>query len=70
MTSHRELSKYLNEDVISLLREEIERGRFPGVTFEHAMQFFLTDGILPVSGAPAQSYLDLEDWLRTQQGAK
>ena len=62
-----ELSKYLNEEIIGRLRKECESGTFPGVTFEHAMQFFLTDGILPESGAPAKSYLALEDWLRSQK---
>jgi hypothetical protein len=64
VTNPGPLSACLNEKSIELLRHEIAAGRFPGVTFEHAMQFLLTDGILPASGLPAVSFLDLEDWAR------
>ena len=59
------LSSYLNDENIQGLRKEIARGAFPGVSFEQAMQFLLTDGILPVGGSPAISFLHLEDWIRS-----
>lgn len=60
----RPLPSYLNEKIIAKLRKKIEAGHFPEVQFEQAMTFILTDGILPASGLPAQSFLDLEDWIR------
>jgi prevent-host-death family protein len=59
------LSACLNEKAIQLLRREVAARRFPGVTFEQAMQFLLTDGALPASGLPASSFLKLEDWARS-----
>ncbi len=59
------LSNYLNEETIKLLRREIDKGQFPGITFEQAMQFLLTDGIFPASDLPVVSFLKLEDWVQT-----
>lgn len=64
------LSTSLNEKTIQMLRREIAAKRFPGLTFEQAMQFILTDGVLPASGLPASSFLKLEDWMRTQGEAE
>ena len=33
------------------------------------MRFILTDGILPASGLPAHSFLQLEDWIRSSSGS-
>jgi hypothetical protein len=60
----KNLSQYLNPDVVSSLKEDIRR--FQGISFEQAMQFILTDGMVPVGGLPARSFLELEDWLRSQ----
>ena len=60
------LSSYLNEELIADLRRETARGTFPNVSFELAMQFFLTDGILPSTGLPSASFLMLEDWIRAR----
>ena len=59
------LSTYLNERFIEALKKEIKRGAFPKISFELAMQFILTDGILPESDLPASSFLKLEDWTRS-----
>lgn len=59
------LSTFLNEKTIELLRNEIAAKRFPGISFEQAMQFLLTDGALPASGLSATSFLRLEDWARS-----
>lgn len=58
------LSACLSDRTIQLLRKEVAARRFPGVSFEQAMQFILTDGVLPASGLPASSFLKLEDWAR------
>lgn len=63
------LSAYLNAVLIQELRTAIQRKKFPKVSFEHAMSFLLTDGILPASGLPAQSFLQLEDWVRAHNTA-
>jgi hypothetical protein len=63
----KKLSDFLNESIVEELKGEILNGRFPEVSFELAMQFFLTDGIIPQSGLPVTSFLDLEDWLRATE---
>ena len=60
------VSKLLNDKVIQELKAAIGKGKFPGITFENAMTFFLTEGIIPESGLPTQSFLDLEQWIRTK----
>jgi prevent-host-death family protein len=61
------LSSLLNEEVNRNLAHELRGARYHGVTFEQAMQFFLTDGVLPRSRAPVAAFLALEDWLRGQK---
>ncbi len=61
----KSLSACLSDTTIEQLRRDIRAGIFPGVNFEQAMQFLLTNGILPASGLPATSFLKLEDWART-----
>ena len=58
------LSHFLNEETIREIKDALHRGQFPKLTFEQAMQFILSDGILPASRLPVQSFLALEDWLR------
>lgn len=67
MNSLKPLSALLNEDTILKLRRELKSTQFRGVSFEQAMQFFLTDGILPTSKAGVSAFLGLEDWLRAQE---
>lgn len=61
------LSDLLTQDAVHDLRHELEHGRFPGVTLEDAIRFWRSDGIVPVSGRPPQSFLDLEDWIRARE---
>jgi hypothetical protein len=65
----RELKETLTEGTIRDLKSEIEKGRFPGITFELAMKFALTNGILPENDLPVQSFLELETWLRQRQNS-
>jgi hypothetical protein len=58
------LSQQVDEQLTTELREAVERGDFPGVEFRVAMEFLLSDGILPASGLPVESFLKLEDWAR------
>ena len=60
------LSQLLNADLIARLKSKCESGFFPKIDFETAMKFALTDGILPANGLPAQSFLKLEAWLRSE----
>jgi hypothetical protein len=62
------LSHLLHPELIENLKQAIRLGRFPGITFKQAMEFVLTDGVLPESDLPVQSFLDLEDWMRAQAG--
>ena len=65
------LSELLSGELVSQLKLEIEKNTFRGVTFQRAMQFLLTDGLLPSSGLPANSFLQLEDWVRREsEGAQ
>ncbi len=59
----KNLSKCLTPKLMEALGEKIRAGAFPGLRFESAMQFILTNGILPEDGLPVQSFLKLEDWL-------
>jgi hypothetical protein len=63
----KELSDFLNPDLIGNLRKAIDAGVFKGVTFKQAMEFILTDGIMPESGLPAEAFLKLETWIRSQE---
>lgn len=61
------LSQLLTPPLLKELRHACRSGLFPGVGFEHAMAFLLTDGILPAPGLPAESFLRLEDWVRDRR---
>ena len=56
------LSETLTEAKVAELRRAILKGQFPGVTFEQAMEFLLTDGLFPESGLPVESFLKLNAW--------
>lgn len=58
------LSSLLDEAIIRDLMAACAQDRFPQVDFKVAMQFLLTDGILPVSELPTRSFLQIEDWIR------
>ncbi len=60
------LSQLMSDALVERLRECIHDGAFPGLDFETAMEFVLTDGVLPASGLPADSFLRLEEWMREQ----
>jgi hypothetical protein len=57
-----------NPEAVDALRRLVERGDVQGVSFEQAMEFLLSDGILPDSGLPLSSFLYLEDWARRRLG--
>jgi hypothetical protein len=60
----KRLSELVDDDVVRALRERIASGSLPGVPFDTAMEFLLSDGIMPASGLPVASLLELEDWVR------
>lgn len=57
------LSEMLDDARLDALRTAIDSGRFPGVSLADAIRFVRSDGILPASDLPVQSFIDLEDWL-------
>ena len=58
------LSDLLTDDLIENLRQKAVRGDFSEVDFKTAMTFLLSDGVVPESGLPVDSFLRLEDWVR------
>jgi hypothetical protein len=60
------LSDLVDDAAVRELRELTEEGAFPGVRFQTAMEFLLSDGIMPESGLPVASFLRLEDWVRAR----
>lgn len=60
----RQLSQYVDEALVCDLRAALASGEFRGLSFQQAMQFLLSDGIVPASGLPVVSVLALEDWVR------
>lgn len=66
----KSLSDILGDDLIEKLRAKTARGDFPGIDFKTAMTFLLSDGVIPRSGLPVDSFVRLEDWARdfSQQG--
>jgi hypothetical protein len=58
------LSDLVTEELAGALRSAIERGEFPGISIRQAMEFLLSDGIIPASDLPVRSILALEDWAR------
>lgn len=60
----RPLSELVDEALVGDLRDAIDRGDFPGLELEQAMELLLSDGIVPASGLPVASVLALEDWVR------
>jgi hypothetical protein len=62
----KRLSELVDDEVVRALRERIASGSFRGVPFDTAMEFLLSDGIMPESGLPVTSLLELEDWVRAR----
>ena len=62
----RPLSEFVDEALVAELRAALAGGDFPGIELEQAMEFLLTDGIIPTSGLPVSSILRLEDWVRAR----
>lgn len=60
------LSQYVDEALVRDLRVALADGEFTGLSFEQAMQFLLSDGIIPASNLPVDSVLALEDWVRSR----
>jgi len=58
------LAQQIDARLVAALRRKLERGDFPGLSFDDAMRFLLTEGTLPQSGQPVASYLRLEEWVR------
>lgn len=58
------LSELLTEDALVALRRALDVGKFPGVSLEHAILFLRSDGIVPASDLPVQSFIDLAAWIR------
>ena len=56
----KRLSELVDDEVVRALRERIASGSFPGIPFETAMEFLLSDGIMPESGLPVASLLELQ----------
>ncbi|HEY3236273.1 MAG TPA: hypothetical protein VGJ84_16265 [Polyangiaceae bacterium] len=61
------LSEGLDPEIMEKLRASLENKDFPGITFAQAMHFLLTDGVVPASGLPVESFFRLEDWVRRNQ---
>jgi hypothetical protein len=58
------LSDAVDESTAEALRAAVARNAFPGVSFEQAMEFLLSDGLFPEDGLPVTSFYQLEDWIR------
>ena len=65
----KRLSELVDEALVAELKVALVRGDFPRIELEHAMEFLLTDGIIPTSGLPVSSILKLEDWVRARARA-
>jgi hypothetical protein len=65
----KRLSELVDDEVVRALRERLASGSFPGIPFHTAMEFLLSDGIMPESGLPVASLLELEDWVRARARA-
>lgn len=62
----KSLSEFVDDEVVRTLRERLASGSFPSISFHMAMEFLLSDGIMPESGLPVASLLELEDWVRAR----
>jgi prevent-host-death family protein len=60
------LSSILNPAIIEKLKKNTIQGFFPGIDFNHAMQFILTEGLMPANHLPVQSLIKVESWLRSE----
>lgn len=58
------LSDAIDEKTAMALRAAVLDGEFPGVSFEQAMEFLLSDGLFPEDGLPLRSFFHLEEWIR------
>jgi len=63
----RALSQSIDKRLVDALRRKLAKGDFPGIGFDDAMKFLLTDGIVPKSDQPVESYLRLEAWVRGER---
>ncbi len=61
------LSVLVDEVMVRDLEQALARGDFPGLELKHALEFLLSDGIIPASDLPVSSILRLEDWVRDRQ---
>ena len=61
------LAQRVDKRLVEALRRKLAGGDFPGIGFDDAMKFLLTDGILPRSDQPVESYLRLEAWVRRER---
>lgn len=61
------LAQRVDKRLVDALRRKLAGGDFPGIGFDDAMRFLLTDGILPRSDQPVDSYLRLEAWVRRER---
>jgi hypothetical protein len=61
----KELSVFLNPSLIEELKRKILKNEFKGLSFKQAMEFILTDGLMPESALPVDSILRLETWVRS-----
>ena len=57
----------LDDAAVAALSEAIDRGDFPGVSFELAMKLALSDGVVPEDGLSTDSVMGLDDWLRQRE---
>jgi hypothetical protein len=60
------LSDVVTEDSVEELRSLVAKGAFPGLSLKVSLEFLLSEGIMPASGLPLTSLLELEDWARAR----
>ena len=58
------LSDAVDEETVTALRAAVAQGEFPGVSFQQAMEFLLSNGLFPANGLPVTSFYRLEEWAR------
>lgn len=57
----------VNDELMAELQQRAGHD-FPGLSFKAMMEFLLSDGIMPESGLPVRSLIELEDWVRARAG--
>jgi len=58
------LREIADDETVAELRRLEALGEFPGLSLKVMLEFLLSDGIMPESGLPVQSFFALEDWAR------